>query len=70
MLVIITANTLINYYITQKHMKYKESLREESAENRKHFELIRSSMGNVNGAKDIRIFNMNKWLGFIIEPAV
>ncbi len=59
---IILANTFIIYYITQKYTKYKETLRPEQAENRKHFQTIRSSAENVKGAKDIRIFNMNRWI--------
>lgn len=52
----------LNYLADLGQIRYQESLREEMAETNKHYFCVRNSMGNVNGAKDIRIFGMNRWL--------
>lgn len=53
---------LINYGISMRHIRYEESLREKRALAQKHFQCVESAMGNVYGAKDIRIYGMKDWM--------
>lgn len=62
MLVILLALSFINYGISMCHIRFQESLREESALAQKHFYCVVGAMGNVKGAKDIRIYGMKNWM--------
>ena len=53
---------LINYGISMRHIRYEESLREKKALAQKHFQCVENAMGNVYGAKDIRIYGMKDWM--------
>lgn len=53
---------LVNYGIHMRHIRYEESLREQRALAQKHFQCVENAMGNVNGAKDIRIYGMKQWM--------
>ncbi len=61
-LVVLLALALINYGINMSHIRYEESLREQRALGQKHFQCVENAMGNVNGAKDIRIYGMREWM--------
>lgn len=56
------ALALINYGFHMRHIRYEESLREQRAVAQKHFQCVENAMGNVNGAKDIRIYGMREWM--------
>ncbi len=62
MFVILLILALINYGISMSHIRFEESLREERALAEKHFHCVESAMGNVYGAKDIRIYGMKNWM--------
>lgn len=62
MLLVIVLLSFLNYLIGMNQIKFEESLREERAETNKRWNCVRAAMGNVRGAKDIRIFGMNHWL--------
>lgn len=62
MFVILLVLALINYRVSMSHIRYEESLREKRALAQKHFRCVESAMGNVNGAKDIRIYGMKDWM--------
>lgn len=62
MFIILLALSLINYGISMCHIRYEESLREERAIAQKHFYCVEGAMGNVYGAKDIRIYGMKNWM--------
>lgn len=61
-LVVLLVLALINYGINMSHIRYEESLREQRALGQKHFQCVENAMGNVNGAKDIRIYGMREWM--------
>lgn len=62
MLVILLALSAVNYQLSMSHIKFEESLREEYATTSNHFYCVRNAMGDMRGAKDIRIFGMQHWL--------
>lgn len=62
MFMILLALAFINYGISMCHIKYEETLRDERASAQKHFYCVQNAMGNVYGAKDIRIYGMRKWM--------
>lgn len=70
MLIIIIGLSFINYAISMRQIKYEESIRDEKALAEKHYYGVRAAMGNVSGAKDIRIFGMNGWLMSLQNKAI
>ncbi len=62
MLVVIIILSFLNYSIGVARIKFNESIREEEAENNKHYNCVRASMGSTVAAKDIRMFGMQNWL--------
>lgn len=59
---ILLALAFVNYGISMSHIRFEESLREQRAAAQKHFQCVENAMGNVNGAKDIRIYGMKEWM--------
>ncbi len=62
MVAVLIGLSLLSYLISLNRIKFTESLREEEAEVTKKYYCVKNSMGNVEAAKDIRIFGMNHWL--------
>lgn len=62
MFIILLVLSFINYGISMCHIKFEESIREERAMTQKHFYCVEEAMGNVYGAKDIRIYGMKDWM--------
>lgn len=62
LLIGLTVLAFLNYLINLGQIRYEESLRDEKAQVQKHYYCVLNSMGNVQGAKDIRIFGMSHWL--------
>lgn len=62
LLICLTVLAFLNYLINLGQIRYEESLRDEKAQVNKHYYCVLNSMGNVMGAKDIRIFGMSHWL--------
>lgn len=62
LLICLTVLAFLNYLINLGQIRYEESLRDEKAQVNKHYYCVLNSMGNVRGAKDIRIFGMSHWL--------
>ena len=62
MFMILLLLALLNYGISMSHIRFEESLRGERALAQKHFHCVESAMGNVSGAKDIRIYAMKNWM--------
>ena len=62
LLICLTVLAFLNYLINLGQIRYEESLRDEKAQANKHYYCVLNSMGNVMGAKDIRIFGMSHWL--------
>ena len=62
MFTVLLVLSLVNYGISMCHIRYEESLREERAIAQKHFYCVEGAMGNVYGAKDIRIYGMKNWM--------
>lgn len=62
MLAILLALALFHYKMNMSHIRYEESLRGQRALARKHFQCVENVMGDVNGAKDIRIYAMKEWM--------
>ncbi len=62
MVAVLIGLSLLSYLISLNSIKFTESLREEEAEVTKKYYCVKNSMGNVEAAKDIRIFGMNHWL--------
>jgi len=58
----LTGLSLLSYLISLNQIKFLEDIREEEAEVSKRYFCVKNSMGNVEAAKDIRIFGMNHWL--------
>lgn len=58
----LTGLSLISYLISIHQIKFLESMRDEEAGISTRYYCVKSSMGNVEAAKDIRIFGMNRWL--------
>ncbi len=54
--------SFLSYLISMSQIKFIESMRDEEARINKKYWCLKSSMGDVAAAKDIRIFGMNKWL--------
>ena len=54
--------SLISYLISLNQIKFLEGMRDEEAKVSTRYYCVKSSMGNVEAAKDIRIFGMNHWL--------
>lgn len=61
-LVVLLALSVVNYLLSMSHIRYEESLREESALTNKHYYCVQNAMGDMAAAKDIRIFGMQHWL--------
>lgn len=70
MFLILVVLAFINYGISMRHIRYEESLREQRASAQKHFQAIENAMGNVNGAKDIRIYGMREWMIGLRDQAI
>lgn len=62
LLICLVVLAILSYVINMGQIRYEDSLRNEQAEVQRHFSCISDSMGNVKGAKDIRIFGMKSWL--------
>lgn len=60
----------VNYGISMRHIRYEESLREERAAAQKHFQCVENAMGNISGAKDIRIYGMKAWMIGLRDEAI
>lgn len=52
----------IGYLMDLRENRFHNSLRDQEAVTEKHYLYMKSAMGNVPAAKDIRIFNMGPWL--------
>lgn len=61
-LAVLIGLSMINYGISLKNIKKQETFREENAMAWQHFHSVNNAMGNPEGAKDIRIFGMKRWL--------
>lgn len=70
MLLILVALSFINYAVSMSHIRYEESLREERAQADKRYYCVRNAIGNVQGAKDIRIYGMKKWMIWLRDRAI
>jgi ATP-binding cassette subfamily B protein/ATP-binding cassette subfamily C protein len=53
---------VVSYCFNLCHVRYEEGLRDERGKGNRRFYCVTNAMGNVQGAKDIRIFGMNHWL--------
>lgn len=62
MLAALLALSLVDYCMSMLQIRYEESLRGESATAWKHYGCVRGAMGDMSGAKDIRIFGMQDWM--------
>ena len=51
----------LQYLVSVIALKFEEKIYPENAELRKHEEYVYSSMGNIQAAKDIRIYAMKDW---------
>lgn len=70
MLMVLLVLSLINYALSMSHIKFAESLREESALAQKHFYCVLNAMGNPKGAKDLRIYGMKTWMTELRDTVV
>ncbi len=70
MFLILSVLAFINYGISMCHIRYEESLRDERAAAQKHFYCVQNTMGNVYGAKDIRIYGMKSWMLALRNQAI
>jgi len=52
----------VGYLVKMRDVHFWNRIRGERAVNQKHYYYVKSAMGNVSAAKDIRIFNMGGWL--------
>lgn len=62
MLLCLIGLAFLNYMVNMSRIRYEESLREDMAQANKRYYCVSNSMGNVKGAKDIRIYGMSRWL--------
>ncbi len=62
MLAVIIVLSIINYLIGVFQIRYEEKIRDINATQQKNISCVKSAMGNLQGAKDIKIFGMNSWL--------
>lgn len=62
MVAVLIGLSLLSYLISLNRIKFTEGMREEETEMIKKYYCVKNSMGNVEAAKDIRIFGMNHWL--------
>ncbi len=70
MLLILVVLSFINYAVSMSHIRYEESLWGERAQANKHYYCVRNVIGNVQGAKDIRIYGMKKWMVWLRDRAI
>lgn len=70
MVVALIMLSLVNYFISIHEIRYVESLRDEEAVCYKRYNAVRNSLGNVEAAKDIRIFGMNNWLTELMNVSI
>lgn len=70
MVVMLVTVSVINYLLRLRLVKFWRSLWEENALNERHYNYIKSSMGRVSAAKDIRIFEMGSWLKKHLEDVL
>lgn len=52
----------LGYLLDLRENRYYNDIRQESAVHDKHYYYMKSAMGRVSAAKDIRIFGMGTWL--------
>ena len=62
MVAVLIGLSLLSYLISLNRIKFTEGMRGEETEVIKKYYCVKNSMGNVEAAKDIRIFGMNHWL--------
>lgn len=62
MLLFVVSLSLVYYIIGNRHMKFRQKILEQVSLDERHMSTVKSAMGNVKGAKDIRVFGMNHWL--------
>lgn len=62
MLLFVVSLSLVYYIIGNRHMKFRQKILEQVSLDERHMSAVKSAMGNVKGAKDIRVFGMNHWL--------
>lgn len=62
MVVMLVAVSFLNYLLKLRLVKFWRGIWKENAVNERHYNYIKSSMGRVSAAKDIRIFGMGNWL--------
>lgn len=66
----LTALSLLNILVIEKGLHFQDSMREREAQHSRHWNYVRSAMGNMTAAKDVRIFGMNAWLGGIRDRVI
>ncbi len=62
MVFILLGLACMGYLLDIRENRFQNSLRHEEAVTEKHFFYMKTAMGNVSAAKDIRIFGMRGWL--------
>lgn len=62
MVAVLIGLSVLSYLISLNRIKFMENMREEETEVTKKYYCVKNSMGNVDAAKEIRIFGMNHWL--------
>ena len=70
MVFVLIGLSLLNCLWISMNIKYKESIREEEAYADRRFFYVKSAMGDVKAAKDVRIFGMSGWLTGIRDRIV
>ncbi len=66
----LTVLALLNILVIEKGLRFQDSMREREALHSRHWNYVRSAMGNMTAAKDVRIFGMNAWLGGIRDRVI
>lgn len=67
---LLLALSLADYALSMRQIRYQETLREARATAYKHFECVRSLLGDETAAKDIRMYNMAPWLRDLKNAAI
>lgn len=62
MVVILLALAVVSYLLQLLNNRFEKKWRDKLAVNSKHYNYVRSVMGSLEAAKDIRIFHMSGWL--------
>lgn len=60
--IILLALSALNCIVMEQGIKLQDKIRDTEAVHYKHWNYVKAAMGNTTAAKDIRIFDMNKWL--------